>query len=126
MDKKRKKEFNIESHQKLEEHYKQIFIKQKRENERTIELQKEKIIKEANYWKEEFIKDHNILLKQKKLLEFENNKLKRQQQQQKQKYEKAISVQYKMLCQLNPNEIPDELQEILNKTINNIDLWTLH
>ncbi len=125
MDKKRKKEFNIESHQKLEEHYKQIFIKQKRENERTIELQKEKIIEEANSWKSEFIKEHNILLKQNKLLEFENNKLKRQQQHQKQKYEKAISVQYKMLCQLNPNKIPDDLQKMLDKTIYYIDLWTL-
>lgn len=31
-----------------------------------------------------------------------------------------------MLCQLNPNEIPDDLKEILDKTINNIDLWTLN
>lgn len=30
-----------------------------------------------------------------------------------------------MLCQLNSNEIPDDLKEILDKTINNIDLWTL-
>lgn len=125
MEKKRKKEFNIESHQKLEEHYKQIFIKQKRETEKTIQLQKEKIIKEANYWKEEFMKEHNTLIKQKKLLEFENNKLKKQNQEQKQKFEKAISVQYKMLCDINPTNISPKLKEILKKSVKDVDLWLL-
>ena len=123
MDKKRKMDEEPPASKELEEHYKQIFIQQQRKHEQLVQLQRNDLLQKAVIWKDSYIQQHHILVKETKLLKMENERLERQNIIQKQKYEKALSVQYNLLLQMNPTQIPPKLKEILEKSIKDVDLW---
>lgn len=123
MDKKRKMDEETPASKELEEHYKQIFIQQQRKHEQLIQLQRDNLLQKAVIWKDSYIQQHQILVKEKERLIIENKKLEQENIIQKQKYEKAISVQYNLLLQMNPTQIPPKLKQILEKSIKDVDLW---
>lgn len=123
MDKKRKMDEEAPASKELEEHYKQIFIQQQRKHEQLVQLQRNDLLQKTVIWKDSYIQQHCILVKEKERLIIENKKLEQENIIQKQKYEKALSVQYNLLLQMNPTQIPPKLKEILDKSIKDVDLW---
>ena len=123
----------------LQERYKVIFIEQKRKHEQLLQEQREELIGKHEQLlqeqREELI-GINIELKQKcrsKLQQFakdktdllkENDRLLKEKITQQSKYEKSIHMQYNLILQINGYNIPEQLKEILQKSISDLDPWS--